>query len=99
MSLMASFVLSFFTRDVLDAIWDLIESISEGFPTYSTVHLKSPKNQNRRAAVRRSAIKLLGEGLQLVCGRPNLALSSALVPQTLSCLVCVEDFMLINALS
>ena len=32
-----------------------------------------------------------GGGLQLVCGRPTLALSSALVPQTLSCLVCVED--------
>ena len=31
-------------------------------------------------------------GLQLVCGRPTLALSSALVPQTHSCLVCVEDF-------
>ena len=30
-------------------------------------------------------------GLQLVCGRPTLALSSALVPQALSCLVCVED--------
>ena len=27
-------------------------------------------------------------GLQLVCGRPTLALSSALV---LSCLVCVDD--------
>ena len=32
-----------------------------------------------------------GEGLQLVCGRPILALSSALVPQTFNCLVCVED--------
>ena len=32
-----------------------------------------------------------GGGLQLVCGRPTLALCSALVPQTLSCLVCVED--------
>ena len=34
-----------------------------------------------------------GGGLQLVlvCGRPTLALSSALVSQTLSCLVCVED--------
>ena len=31
------------------------------------------------------------EGLQLVCGRPTLALSSALIPQTLSCLVCVEN--------
>ena len=38
-------------------------------------------------------------GLQLVCGRPTLALRSAMVPQTLSCLVCVEDSYLINALS
>ena len=52
-----------------------------------TPHLKSPKNKNRRAALGRPAIKLL----QLVCGRPFLALSSALVPQTLSCSVCVED--------
>ena len=34
MSLMASFVLSFFPRDVLDEIWDLIESVSEGFATW-----------------------------------------------------------------
>ena len=40
-----------------------------------------------------------GGGLQLVCGRPTLALSSALVPQTLSCLVCVEDSWLLSALS
>ena len=33
--LMASFVLSFFPLDVLDGIWDLIESVSEGFLTYS----------------------------------------------------------------
>ena len=33
-SLMASFVLSFFPLDVLDEIWDLIESDSEGFLTY-----------------------------------------------------------------
>ena len=32
-SLMASFVLSFFTLDVLDEIWDLTESVSEGFLT------------------------------------------------------------------
>ena len=55
------------------------------------------KSQNRSAALGRPAMKLLGGGggggggLQLVCGRPTLALSSALVPQTLSCLVCVED--------
>ena len=34
-SLMASFVLSLFPLDVLDEIWDLIESVSEGFLTYS----------------------------------------------------------------
>ena len=33
-SLMASFMLSFFPLDVLDEIWDLIESVSEGFLTY-----------------------------------------------------------------
>ena len=33
---MASFVLSFFPLDVLDEIWDLIESVSEGFLTYSS---------------------------------------------------------------
>ena len=33
-SLMASFVLSFFPLDALDEIWDLIESVSEGFLTY-----------------------------------------------------------------
>ena len=35
MSLMASFCVLLFPRDVLDEIWDLIESVSEGFPTYS----------------------------------------------------------------
>ena len=34
---MASFMLSFFPLDVLDEIWDLIESVSEGFLTYSYV--------------------------------------------------------------
>ena len=36
-SLMASFVLSFFPLDVLDEIWDLIESVSEGFLSYSFI--------------------------------------------------------------
>ena len=30
-------MLSFFPRDVLDEILDLIESVSEGFPTYSSI--------------------------------------------------------------
>ena len=43
------------------------------------------RNQNRSVALGRPAMYLLGGrgGLQLVCGRPRLALSSALVPQTL----------------
>ena len=34
-SVMAPFVLSFFPLDVFDGIWNLIESVSEGFLTYS----------------------------------------------------------------
>ena len=37
MSMMVSFVLSFFPRDVLDEILKLIESVSEDFPSYSCV--------------------------------------------------------------
>ena len=37
MYFMVFFVRSFFPRGVLDEIWDLIESVSEGFPTYSYV--------------------------------------------------------------
>ena len=35
MSVVVSFVLSFFPRDVLDEILNLIESVSEDFPSYS----------------------------------------------------------------
>ena len=31
------FVLSFFPRDVSNEIWELIEPVSEGFPTYSYI--------------------------------------------------------------
>ena len=37
MSMMVSFVLSFFPRDVLDEILNLIESVSEDFLTTLTV--------------------------------------------------------------
>ena len=40
-SLMASFVLSFFPLDVLDEIWDLIESVSEGCLTLSNFGIGS----------------------------------------------------------
>ena len=33
--MVVSFVLSFFPRDVLDEILNLIESVSEDFPSYS----------------------------------------------------------------
>ena len=52
----------------------------------SAPYLKSPKTPNRRAALGRPAIKITGVGggggLYLVCGRPTLALGSALVHQT-----------------
>ena len=37
MSMFVSFVLSFFPRDVLDEILNLIGSVSEGFPSYSSI--------------------------------------------------------------
>ena len=40
MSMMVSFVLFFFPRDVLDEILNLIESVSEDFPSYSYNSLK-----------------------------------------------------------
>ena len=59
---------------------------------------RTMRNHTRSAALGGPAKKLLGGGgLQLVCGGPTLALSSALVSQTLSCSVCVEDSFLINA--
>ena len=49
MSMMVSFELSFFPRDYLDEIWDLIESVSEGFPTFSECRL----SKNTRGVARR----------------------------------------------
>ena len=45
---MAFFVLSFFPLDVLDGIWDLIESVSEGFLTYSFTYC----TQNSQNSIR-----------------------------------------------
>ena len=39
MSMMVSFVLSFFPRDVLDEILNLIGSVSERFPSYFSTYL------------------------------------------------------------
>ena len=40
--MVVSFVLSFFPRDVLDEILNLIESVSEDFPSYSLRTLYLP---------------------------------------------------------
>ena len=46
MSMMVSFVLSFFPRDVLDEILNLIESVSEDFPSYSSRYKRPIKREN-----------------------------------------------------
>ena len=43
MSMLVSFVLSFFPRDVLDEILNLIGSVSEGFPSYFCYNLADNK--------------------------------------------------------
>ena len=49
MSMMVSFVLSFFPRDVLDEILNLIGSVSEGFPSYSlTSHQQRGHTETER---------------------------------------------------
>ena len=50
MSMMVSFVLSFFPRDVLDEILNLIESVSEGFPSYS--YIQTEANERIRRGLR-----------------------------------------------
>ena len=52
-SFLASFVLSFFPLDVLDEIWDVTESVSEGFLTYSLMAMyKGVHPPPRRLGVR-----------------------------------------------
>ena len=55
-----------------------------------TPHLKTLKKPKQKSRLGTDSNKMT-RGLQLVCGRPTLGLSSALVTQTLSCSVCVED--------
>ena len=46
MSLMASFCAVFFPLDVLGEIWDVIESVSEGFLNYSAVYILNKNTKN-----------------------------------------------------
>ena len=47
----------------------------------NTPHLKSPKNQKQKSRLGTASNKINGR-LELVCGRPTIALGSALVHQT-----------------
>ena len=47
--MMVSFVLSFFPRDVLDEILNLIESVSEDFPSYSYLTIRTPMRLYKRS--------------------------------------------------
>ena len=57
---MLSLMASFFPRDVLDEIWDLIESVSEGVPTLSSMRAEQPIRfckTRRKMNVKVSAVK------------------------------------------
>ena len=56
---MASFVLFFFPLDVLDEIWDLIESVSEVFLTYSLIFLRSLKILGKKLTVAAVAVCIM----------------------------------------
>ena len=44
-------MLSFFLRDVLDEIWDLIGSVSEGFSTYFSLAITNISKQKKLVEV------------------------------------------------
>ena len=67
MSMMVSFVLSFFPRDVLDEILNLIESVSEDFPSYSYRRKRMPMNNLAIAGNFFLFIEILGK-FQVVYG-------------------------------
>ena len=60
--MMVSFVLSLFPRDVLDEILNLIESVSEDFPSYSSYSSRAgaPKRQRRISAKKNSKADDIG---------------------------------------
>ena len=66
---MASFVLSFFPLDVLDEIWVLIESVSEGFFTYSSIlpEQVSPNSLPTFNLITKRSTKPAGNPLNLTC--------------------------------
>ena len=67
--------------------------------TTTTKRARKKEETNQKCRLGTASDEITGGGVQLVSGRPTLALSSALVPQAFNCSVCVEDSKLINALS
>ena len=63
MSMMVSFVLSFFPRDVLDEILNLIDSVSEDFPSYS---FRNWPNQNPKSVQNQHGVIVVGRLLKVV---------------------------------
>ena len=49
-------MLSFFPLDVLDEIWDLVESVSEGFLTYSLILIEKSRNHMDMKVVKPSLL-------------------------------------------
>ena len=56
------------------------------------MHKTTNEETKQKSRLGTASNKITG-GLQLVCGRPTLALSSAMVPQTLNCLVLRGRFL------
>ena len=74
----------------------MIESHTEQINTTDTAEMKGAKKNNKIEQIRGDKTEVppsneITGKLQLFYGRPTLALSSALVPQTLNFSVCVED--------
>ena len=71
----------------------MLESHTRQIDTLDTTTMdparKKRKKKDKKITNKRRQNRSAAGGLQLVCGRPSL--SSALAPQTLSCLVCVQD--------
>ena len=62
-SLLVSFVLSFFPRDVLNEIWDLTDSASEGFLTYSFMKTSLCSHDDGLSGVKESYRVLAGDAV------------------------------------
>ena len=78
-------MLSFFPRDVLDGIFNLIESVSEGFPTYSfSINESPPKSYSSLPIFAGSVSQFLHFGLKILYAGTCLIVCMARVDRKLS---------------